>query len=370
MRTGVFSQNRGMDATTPLYQQMKAAIIARIEDGTYRPGDRLPAEPDIAEQFGVSRMTANKAILSLVTEGWLTRKRKAGTIVADRRAATDQPFSPIVMAHYESMPQEDSYFQGLFWGLHSNLSAQGIELRTVMQDGLHLPKTIHSMDVDPLIVIGTPRYMLEDLIDFAQSGRRIVLIGCSFQGYGMVSVDSDNFYGASLAVKHLADSGHTGIAFVGGQPLDTNTVDRQRGFRAAITGRGLEYREDWSIVSEGPLDDYDKRAKEQVAEMLSKEDRPTAIFAGGSFVAMSVINIANSIGLRVPDDLSVVGYDDPPFVQHLNPPLTTIQQPLALMAKKAAELVVSPFLFGDINREIYTFDPEIVVRASTSPLIT
>ncbi len=370
MATGNISQNRGMDASTPLYQQMKAAIIARIEDGTYRPGDRLPAEPEIADQFGVSRMTANKAILALVNEGWLTRKRKIGTLVADRKSDSTSEFAPVVMAHYESMPQEDSYFQGLFWGLQSHLSGAGIELRTVMQDGLHLPKTVYSMQVDPLIVIGTPRHMLEELIAYAQTGRRVVLVGCSFQGYGMVSVDSDNFFGASLAVKHLADIGHTKIGFVGGQPHDTNTVDRQRGFRAAISGRGLEDRPEWSIVSEGPMDDYDSRDKDRIAEILRSDDRPTAVFAGGSFVAMSVISVANSIGLRVPHDLSIVGYDDPPFIQHMNPPLTTIRQPLNDMAKKAAELVVSPFLFGDISREQYLFDPELVIRESTFPIHT
>lgn len=351
------------ESAVPRYEQLRNTLISMIRDGQYLPGMKLPTEPEIAEQYGVSRMTANRAILSLVSDGLLYRKKKAGTFVSEEVPEIRLPvLRPVVVVNQPDATMLDHYFQGLFWNLNSEAAAHGITLKTTSIPETDRVASLMASEPNPLIVLSSPRHILDDLLEIARMGTQVIVVGASWQGYGIHSIDSDNLLGSAMAVEHLLSLGHREIAFVGAWPDDSNTADRVRGFRAAMLARNLDYREDRVLVATGTLHG-EPASRERVATLLTSDDRPTAVFAAGGQLAMEVIGVAQSMGLRVPEDLSIVGYDDIPAMLGTYPAVTTIRQPLAAMARAAAQAMLDERMAG-VNPTV--FDPELVIRGTTA----
>jgi LacI family xylobiose transport system transcriptional regulator len=150
------------------------------------------------------------------------------------------------------------------------------------------------------------------------------------------SVGSANWSGGLMATRHLTDLGHTRIAAITGPEDMMCSLARLDGFRSAMNKAGITIDE--SLVRFGDFTVSGGRAIAK--ELLELDDRPTAIFAGSDLQALGVFDAARNLGIRVPDELSVVGYDDLQLSQWTSPSLTTIHQPLAQMAEEAARLVV------------------------------
>jgi DNA-binding LacI/PurR family transcriptional regulator len=351
--------------TEPRYLQLRAALLERIKSGSYQVGTRIPTEPEIADEFSVSRMTANRAILSLVSDGWLHRKKKSGTFVVDVQSDPLVRLArPVVAIREPERTLEDDYFQGLYWALNAGITAHGGSLLTVPLPETDRVAHLQSFDADPLILFGPQRAFHDDLLEIARNGTRVLLLGTTLQGFGMVAIDSDNLLGPALAISHLAELGHRDIAFFGAYPDDANTVDRLRGYNAAMGARGLLRKQERVVISPEGLLERDRSALEAALRMLSAPDRPSAVFAAGSHLALETVSLARSLNLRVPEDISIVGYDDPPFVSRAIPPLTTVRQPLAEMATFAADLIYS---FGATAPRTYNlFDPVLILRGTTA----
>ncbi|MEV0389060.1 substrate-binding domain-containing protein [Nonomuraea sp. NPDC050643] len=149
------------------------------------------------------------------------------------------------------------------------------------------------------------------------------------------TVGATNWLGGVMATTHLLELGHTRIGFIGG-PLDTQcTLDRYEGYLAAHRTFGID--SDPSLTRYG--DFLVRGGKKLALELLDRDDPPTAIFAGNDLEAAGVYQAATEHGIRIPDDLSVVGFDDSPLCEMLSPPLTTVRQPLDDMANEAVRLV-------------------------------
>ncbi|NTV40418.1 MAG: substrate-binding domain-containing protein [Demequinaceae bacterium] len=176
------------------------------------------------------------------------------------------------------------------------------------------------------------------------------------------TIDCDSFAGAISATQHLIDLGHTRIAFLGGRKeLDSSQL-REAGFREAMNLAGIPVDED--LVRDSR---YDPDLASAVSDaLLSLPSPPTAIFAANDVTAMSVIAAAQARGLTVPDDLSVVGFDDIPDATLSTPPLTTVRQPLQAMGEAAMRMLLS-ILEGKEHVQHVRMGTEFIVRASTSP---
>ncbi len=153
---------------------------------------------------------------------------------------------------------------------------------------------------------------------------------------GLPTVDSDNFAGAVMAVEHLVALGHRRIGLMGGRPDLESARLREAGFRAALQAAGLEVDE--SLVVNGGF--RPETATQPARELLDRPDRPTAIFAANDLSAIRTIEVARELGLRVPDDLSVIGFDNVPESALCEPPLTTISQPLRDIGARALHLLI------------------------------
>jgi DNA-binding LacI/PurR family transcriptional regulator len=182
-------------------------------------------------------------------------------------------------------------------------------------------------------------------------------------GEGIRSVGTTNWLGGMTATRHLIELGHRRIAIIGGPPGLWSARARLDGYRAALHEAGLSpaaelIRQDAFLVSGG---------RKQAAELLSLPRPPTAVVAGNDAQAFGVLQVLAEHGLRAPDDLSVVGFDDVPVASWATPALTTVRQPLAAMAATAFRLLRSdPDTVAGEARHI-ELATSLVIRASTGP---
>ena len=177
------------------------------------------------------------------------------------------------------------------------------------------------------------------------------------------TVESDSFGGALTATRHLIELGHRRIGFVAGRPDLRSAGLRDAGYRRALSDAGIPL--DPSLVGIGR---YELDATRESARiMLSGESRPTAIFAANDLSAIAVIDVAHELGLRVPDDLSVIGFDDVPEATRRALPLTTIQQPMRRLGAVAADMVFTQLSGQEIDEMHVILPTRLVVRATTSP---
>lgn len=177
------------------------------------------------------------------------------------------------------------------------------------------------------------------------------------------TVGATNWAGALSAVEHLVELGHRRIGVISGNPRLACSQQRVEGYRAALGRAGVEV--DPALVHFG--DFLTTGGRRGAAAMLDLPDPPTAIFAGSDMQAVGVYQEAAERGLRVPEDLSVIGFDDIALCEFLTPQLTTVRQPLARMAAEAVRLVLAAGE-GDgsgpaARMELST---HLVVRASTA----
>lgn len=177
------------------------------------------------------------------------------------------------------------------------------------------------------------------------------------------SVGSANWSGGLMATRHLIELGHTKIAAITGPTDMMCSHARIDGFRSAMGAAGIPIVPDWVRFG----DFHTSGGEQHGRELLAAENRPTAIFAGSDLQALGVLEAVRGLGLRVPDDLSIVGYDDIPLAKWVSPRLTTVRQPLKRMAEEASRLVLrmSKAPLETVPR--MDLATSLIVRESTAP---
>ncbi|HEY8438509.1 MAG TPA: LacI family DNA-binding transcriptional regulator [Candidatus Limnocylindrales bacterium] len=177
------------------------------------------------------------------------------------------------------------------------------------------------------------------------------------------SIGATNWNGGLTATRHLLSLGHRRIAVIGGPEWILCSRARIDGYRAAMDEAGVEVGRD--LVSHGKF--HVAEGIERGRELLRLPDRPTAIFAGNDLQALGVYQAAREARLHIPEDLSVVGFDDLPVTQWVSPPMTTIRQPLIEMAEAAAEMVITIARGETPAQPRVELATELIVRESTAP---
>jgi len=176
----------------------------------------------------------------------------------------------------------------------------------------------------------------------------------------VLSIGAANWAGGMAATEHLLELGHQRIGTITGSPTVLCSQARLDGYRAALERAGIAV--DPGLIATG--DFHYASALAAASAMLARPDRPTAIFAASDVQAMGVYEAARQLGLKLPADLSVVGFDDVALAQWASPPLTTVRQPLAEMAAMATRTLLGTDPAGFQNRvELAT---SLVVRSSTT----
>jgi LacI family transcriptional regulator len=176
-------------------------------------------------------------------------------------------------------------------------------------------------------------------------------------------VGATNWAGGMAATDHLIACGHTRIAAIGGPETYLCSRARIDGYRSALERAGLKY--DPQLVKHGDFEFEGGFLR--AGALLELPTRPTAIFAGSDQQALGVYEAARQRGLQIPQDLSVVGFDDLPMAQWSSPALTTVRQPLAEMGRVAAEMLGTLIEGLPLSSRRMELATELVVRGSTAP---
>lgn len=357
------------DATpVPIHHQVCLALAQLLERGVWNPGDQIPGERDLAAQFGISPLTANKSITALVRQGRLERQRGRGTFVAHPARTTELRLA-IVLHCSLAVATKGYYYEGLMRGIRATLAPLGFEHSISFIDEWH-----------PEVLAGMPRERLSGILVMAPSAARwndienlwrfgipTVALGASWPGANVPTVDSDNVSGMRALMQYLFDLGHTRIGSVFSTGNYSNHRDRHETYLQFLKQHGLPLREDWLIAWRAFEREPDEDVEKRLRRFLNAPDRPTAVVTVDYDVAATLLRLAREEGLQIPGDLSIAGFDDPFSAACLNPPLTTVAQPLEEMGVVATEKLVALCQGVKEAAKPETLPTQLVVRASCAP---
>jgi DNA-binding LacI/PurR family transcriptional regulator len=194
----------------------------------------------------------------------------------------------------------------------------------------------------------------------------IVMIGQRMDSPEIDTIKTDNRGGAHRAITHLIEQGHRRIALIGGPSFQGGVPERLRGYEQALNDHGL--KADESLILEGNL--QSDGGYRLTRRLLAMPERPTAIFALNDMMAIGVLRASHEAGVRVPEELSVIGYDDIPLASLVVPRLSTVAQPKYELGKIAGELLIDRIQKkGPESWQSITLNSTLVIRDSTGPAV-
>lgn len=261
------------------------------------------------------------------------------------------------------------FFHEVLGGLKDQLGAAGFDLLLFASEqpgngyGPHsyLKRARHhGVDGTVLMGVDTGQSDVERLL---RSDIPCVGVDVALAGNGNGSVMSDNAEGAAMAVRHLVERNHRRIATITGLIDTAPARDRLRGYQEEIQRQGLAFRDDY--VAYG--DYYVESGAEGMARLLALPEPPTAVFAASDLMAVGALGTANRAGLRVPDDIAIVGFDDILLAGLTQPGLTTLRQDKQGLGAAAGEALLALMEEDGDAPAAMTLPVELVVRGSTTP---
>jgi len=328
---------------------------------------RLPRLEDVAELAGVSHQTVSRVVnnhpsvsprtrgkveAAIATLGY--RRNTAARSLVTRRSQTIgvlgselSQYGPAnTMLGVERAARDAGYFVSV------------AALREVSRDAI-LDAVRHFLDqsVEGIVVI-VPH--LETLAALAELPIGVPVVAVGSNGNDTVGgVKVDQRRGAELAVEHLIRQGHTRIGHIAGPQDWIDAVARADGWRAALEAAGLAV----DLIVEG---DWSAGSGYGIGRQLAANPRATALFVGNDQMALGVLRALNEAGIRVPQDVSVVGFDDQPEAGYFCPPLTVIRQDFEELGRRCMDMMLAE-LGGTPGPRTLVVEPELVLRSSTAP---
>jgi DNA-binding LacI/PurR family transcriptional regulator len=330
---------------------------------------------DVARHAGVSVATASRALNPNGVVNLQTRQRILTVMEelgftpspAARRLSLGRTLTVGVVVSFLTRPQAAERLRGVDAVLgDSEFDLVIYNVESVQKRNHYLDTLAQSQRTDGLLVMSLPpRPEAVDVLTRAPVP--VVFIDVHTPSIeAMPRVIGDDEAGGAMAASHLLDLGHREIAFIGDALEDpfgfTSSTDREAGFRRELAASGVNIPAD--RVGHGAHGRYE--ARDLARRMLTDDDRPTAIFAASDTQAFGVVAAARDLGLGVPDDLSVIGYDDIEAADYVG--LTTIRQQLFESGRRGAEILLAEIEGRSPEPAIAQLEPELVARATTAPV--
>ncbi len=355
------------DDPTPKYLQAREILIRAIRSGVLAPGTKLPSTKKISSLIDVSLITAHKALEGLVQMGWLRREVGRGTVVRDDghpALSLPQYLAIGLMLDQRDPATVDNYYHStLINGLRREARGDSQKVQFFFLDRYDLREKVRP-DLG-LVCIHPPLEAQREIMRLAERYPLLVL-GGTFPDPHLASVDSDNENAARAAVRHLITLGHRRFMIVSGPLNLSNARDRIDGATMELRTHGLSIApSDLPVSADSVV--LDNATRRQIEQRLAAREHPTAIIAGGGHLALAAIQCVRRAGMRVPGDVSVVGFDDPASAMLVDPPLTTVRQPLEAMAGCAYRLIRDAIVSHRTVIESVRLPAELIVRESTGP---
>ena len=327
---------------------------------------------DIADVVGVSKMTVSRALNNKPRVSAETRARVLKVAeelnYIPNNLATSFAMQETKMLGVIVTNNANPYYASMIRGIEDTASAKGytVVLCNTDEDAdkeVRCLRLLKERRADGLILMPTQK-STDEILALKKENIPFVLINRHFPEIKTDYVLSDNIRGSYLAVTHLIQLGHRRIAYIGGPEEISTAKERLIGYKHALRQKGIKFDAELLVTSE--------LKPENMAGLVSKlfmlEQRPTAIFVYNDFLAISVLTTLKARGLRIPDDIAIVGYDDIEVAPILE--LTTISQPRYELGKRATQVLLERIAdkkageSSDKAHEV-VLQPKLVIRKSS-----
>ncbi len=351
-------------------EQITAQLASRLEKGVYPEGSFLPPERQLAEEFGVSRPTLRKSMAPLLKAGLLVNQQGVGTRVGSKAVEGSSAqavrdgwrviallLPDITNRFYVELTEAVEYhalqrgYQLLLCNSRHQLAVEETHLRQLAQ-----------RRVDGVILAHDPHLAFPTAMAVLREARIPFVHLFSSPAHALAdTVMLDERDGAAQVMRYLFSLGHRQIAFC--QPVaGENPHPRERAYRELMAQQQCPVLPHFVL----PYRDWDDAACAAALErVFASQPAPTAFFAGNDRVALVLLKNLSIMGLDVPNDVSVVGFDNLRFTEHLPVPLTTVDQPKREMGRRAVELLVERIeISQDLAPRTEVFRPHLVIRSS------
>lgn len=359
--------NTSKHTSIPEYLRLAQKLKQAVEKGEVAPGALVASEHELARKHKLSRVTVRRATDLLIEEGLLERRPGKGLFVREEEPEVTKVIKVIV----GNLAWEPSV--RIARGAKQVARQHGIEVQVCDAHGdqredletlLNLPKNGASGAI--LMALHTPAFN-EAMLRVKMEGFPLVVTDFHPSDIRVPAAVADNYKGGLLAGQHLVKLGHTCLAFVGDCAASTVRL-RLDGFRDALAEAGVTLPRDRvvDITPEDSLANWDERVQRMVAKLFKASPRPTAIFCSCDAVARACYRVCAELGLRIPRDLSLVGFDDDPLAEWLTPPLTTVRQPFTELGQAAMELLCKQLAGHSLKEPVVTLPVTWVERGSTA----
>jgi DNA-binding LacI/PurR family transcriptional regulator len=366
--------NVSHSSSLPLHLQLLDELRHKIKNGLLKPHERLPGEWELVEALNISRATIQRAWQAAQDEGLIYRIAGKGTFVAE----------PLVTGARDII----GFFIPEYRGTFAVQMLNGAE-RVLRQHGFRVQfaSTDRSMDEENrllrlltddgaagCILVPSRSGIVGRLLASPDFRLPVVLMDRPVNGVVLPCVCSNNYEGGLQAMEHLIGLGHRRIIFFARPHLDLWSVsERYRAYQDTMVRYDMQPQAPFLVGGNGEMSSYEAYLQEDETEiqplvqLLKSPNRPTAIFAVNDWMALKAQQAIVLAGLRNPEDVSLVGFDDLDIAQYQTPPLTTVAQNAARMGAEAARRLITR-IEGDENESILTLIPtHLVIRGSTAP---
>jgi len=358
-----------MEDNNSKYSFIVETLREDILMGNIRPGEKIPSENVLAEKFSVSRHTVRKALSVLVNEGYLVTKHGLGTYCVDRSSKRNSSGNIGVITTYIS----EYIFPRVIQGIDSVLSDNGysIILKNTGNDSemeAGCLKDILTKDVEGLIIEPTKSALHSKNLKYyrALDNHRIPYLfihGCYQQLEDRSYVILDDTAGMHAVVEYLARLGHKKIVGIF-KADDIQGINRHKGYVKALNEAGLPYDPDYVIWFH--TEDRETKPSEAIKYMIRNRYQMDAIACYNDQIAVGIIKQLSDLGIKVPGDISVTGFDDSFLSVSTSPELTTVTHPKEKLGELAARILLKMlrddnYLDNPVHEIIV---PELVIRES------
>lgn len=364
------------------YSIIIQAIKSKILDGTFQPHQKISSEYELMKEFNVSRHTVRLAVGELVNQGWLYRQQGSGTYCADRskedinKSISNQKNIAIITTYIS-----DYIFPSIIRGAESYLSENGYHVSLFSTNNEHdkeknFLEQILTQHFDGVIVEPTKSATSNPNLNYYLNLERqeipYVMINAYYDELEPLSITINDQKGGYIQTEHLIELGHDQIiGFFKND--DGQGTKRMKGFLKAHRDHKLSLNPN-HLVTYNTEEKYHK-PKEDLANLLDlpKKDRPTAIVCYNDELAVSLLDVIREKGLKVPEDISIVGFDDSFLAEVSEVKLTSIKHPKTKLGEVAGEMILDlvESSSGQPRKsketfESVQFEPELVIRHSTA----
>ena len=351
-------------ASAPFYQQLKTILQRQIDCGELRPGDMLPSVRQLCHEYGVSSITVRRALQELIAEGRLQSQQGIGTFVTARNR--HHRLALVTLGFYEQDWRRNSAIFGdliagaatVAWEHEALFSLARVD--PGRDTAAFLTSIVEERFFDGLLIRILPDINQSDLQPLVDAALPYVVIKRYIPDRPINCVVVDDAQAAHRATAHLLDHGYRRVAFV--CPLNACIGrDRHAGYRRALDERGLPC--DPALVH--PVADwFEDHGYSALKALMALPHPPEAVFAAGDQLALGAYRAAAELGLRIPEDLAIIGYDDIPAAATLRPPLTTVRTSYYDFGARATGLLLDLIARRLTPPQKVTLEAPLVIRQS------